>query len=85
MPEKTYIVRFKPREESVQPVLADTVEVDDRCLLFLREDGTLSAFSTSMLLKAGAKAATSAIMRALQRIYSGTQLGYSGGNRHGAH
>ncbi len=44
MPEKKYIVRFKPPETSVQPVVADNVEVDEKCLLFIHGDGTLSAF-----------------------------------------
>jgi hypothetical protein len=43
MPAKKYIVQFKPPETSVQPATAESVEVDDKCLIFLREDGALAA------------------------------------------
>jgi hypothetical protein len=44
MSEKTYIVRFKPPETSVQPVKAASAEVEDDYLFFLHEDGSVSAF-----------------------------------------
>jgi hypothetical protein len=40
---KTYIVRFKGPETSVQAVRATTHEVQDGYLLFLDEDGALAA------------------------------------------
>ena len=44
MAEKTYIVRFKPPETSVQPVVAAAGEIEDDYLVFLHEDGSVSAF-----------------------------------------
>ena len=44
MPEKTYIVRFKPPETSVQPALAAKADVVDGYLVLFREDGTVAAF-----------------------------------------
>ena len=47
MTEKTYIVRFKPPETSVQPVQASYGEVVDNCLVFFRDDGSVAAFFLS--------------------------------------
>jgi hypothetical protein len=43
MADKTYIVRFKPPETSVQSVRAATDEVTDGYLVLRYEDGTLAA------------------------------------------
>jgi hypothetical protein len=43
VPEKRYIVRFKPPETSVQLVMAETVKADDKYLIFLYKDGTIVA------------------------------------------
>ena len=50
MPEKTWIVRFKPPEDSVQPVRAARAEVVDDCLVFFGEDGTMVAFFLSEIV-----------------------------------
>jgi hypothetical protein len=44
MAEKTYIVRFKPPEQNVQPVQAAYGEVVDDYLVFFRDDGSVAAF-----------------------------------------
>ena len=47
MAEKTYIVRFKPPEKSVQPVRAAYGEVIDDYLVFFHDDGSVAAFFSS--------------------------------------
>lgn len=42
--EKTYIVRFRPPETSVQRVKAAHGKVVEDYLVFFRDDGTVAAF-----------------------------------------
>jgi hypothetical protein len=43
MPDKTYLVRFKESDLGPQLVRADSVEIHEEHLAFLRSDGELSA------------------------------------------
>jgi hypothetical protein len=43
MPDRTYIVRFKPPETSTQPVVAAKAEVVDDYLVMVKENGELAA------------------------------------------
>jgi hypothetical protein len=41
--EKTWIVRFKPPETSIQPVIAATAGIDGDFVVFVRGDGSRAA------------------------------------------